>query len=136
MAPPIKGKSMMVHMGKGCRVRWARMIFVVMRPKTKDMVRQKRTSLLSRIKVEYGEYSQAVLEAVKMMIGDHSAKTGAMGRCCARRALTTLRTHAGRWMKKNVEKMTGIQTSMTEASPNTAGQLTRSVTGCVQICGP
>ena len=42
-APPKSGTSIMVQYGKGCLVRWARMIFVVIRPKTKDMVTQKRT---------------------------------------------------------------------------------------------
>lgn len=66
------------------------MIFVVIRPKTKDIVKQNRARWLSCIRVEYGEYSQAPIAPVYMTIGAHSVKTGAIGRPCFRRALTTL----------------------------------------------
>src|SRR5438045_2244808 len=53
--PPRRGQSITVQKGNGWRVRCARITFVVMRPKTKDIVRQKRTRWFSRLRVEYGE---------------------------------------------------------------------------------
>ena len=71
------------------------MILVVILPKTKDMVKQKRTKWLSGINVEYGENSQAPIENVKTAIGVHSKNTGITGRLSLRRALTTLITQNG-----------------------------------------
>ena len=71
------------------------MIFVVILPKTKDIVRQKSTKRLSAIKVEYGEKSQVPIDNVKTNMGVHSKKTGNTGRLSRLLALATLITQKG-----------------------------------------
>jgi hypothetical protein len=117
IAPPTNGVSMTVQYGKGCRVRWARIILVVILPKTNDIVRQKRTRWLSGIKVEYGEYSQAPVDRVKTTIGVHSRKTGRTGRFAALRAFITFSTQNGRCAPNNETTRIGTQRSLTEYVP-------------------
>lgn len=113
-APPTKGVSMTVQYGKGWRVRCARMIFVVILPKTKDMVTQKRTRWFSSMSVEYGENTHAEVEQVKTIMGVHSRKTGRTGRLSLLRALTTCRTQNGTWAPKSAIVRVGTQRSITE----------------------
>jgi len=91
-APTIKGTSIIVQYGNGCLVKWDRIIFVVIRPKTKLVVKQKRMRWFSASKVEYGEKSHAQQLAVKVIMGIHSRKTGRTGRLSRRRAATTFIT--------------------------------------------
>lgn len=115
------------------------MIFVVMRPNTKAMVRQKRTRWFSAISVEWGESSHAPTAAVNVIIGVHSRKTGAIGRLSRRRARTTFRTQKGIWVPKRVRMMIPTQTSRKVIAEREEGKKAvpkKSVRGCVQMVGP
>jgi len=87
---------------------------VVILPKTKDIVRQKSTSLFSDIRVEYGEKSHAPIEKVKTAIGVHSRKAGRTGRLSLRRALMTLITQNGTCTPKSEVTRIGTHRSLTE----------------------
>lgn len=115
------------------------MIFVVIRPNTNAMVRQKRTRWFSSISVECGESSQALTAMVNVIIGVHSRNTGATGRLSLRRARTTLSTQKGICVPKSVRMMIPTQTSrkvkaLREEGKNAVPK--KSVSGCVQIAGP
>ena len=56
------------------------MIFVVMRPKTRERMAQRRGSRLCDRTDECGELSQMASEPVKMTMGVHSIKVGRKGR--------------------------------------------------------
>jgi hypothetical protein len=62
------------------------MILVVIRPKTRDIVMQKRVRWLSFSNQECGEMSQAVQADEKMRMGVHSMKRGIIERPCFERA--------------------------------------------------
>ena len=90
------------------------MIFVVILPKTKDRVTQKRTRWLSGMSVEYGEKIHAQMAKVNTIIGVHSRKTGRTGRLSLLRALITLRTQNGTCAPKSATVIKGTQRSLTE----------------------
>lgn len=114
IAPPTRGVSMTVQYGNGWRVRWARIIFVVIRPKTKDRVTQNRTRWFSSIRVEYGEKSHKALATVNTTIGVHSKNTGRIGRLSFRRALITWRTQNGMCAPRSEMTRIGTHRSLTE----------------------
>jgi hypothetical protein len=107
----MSGRRSTVQYGNGCFVRCARIILVVIRPKTKDMVTQKRTNRFSLRSEEYGEESQAKAELANTMIGVHSKNTGRTGRFWRLRERATWYTHAGTCAVKNVMRMIVTQKS-------------------------
>jgi len=112
-APPTRGVRRTVHHGNGCRVRWARIILVVIRPNTMDRVTQKSVRWFSESRTEWGEFNHAAHEATNTISGVHSRRSGSVRSPLADRALYTLYTHAGTWATRNVPNTMGTHKSRT-----------------------